>query len=633
MTTPADLRADRRRRLRAVGGNGLDTADLDHDGARLVLTFLNRVPDRVDARHVRIDAPAGSPPVHATGVARPGRDDPEWADHLVVNLDRALRSGRYTVTLVELDEHGHPDTRSLAEMDRMFTTVEVVADPQRDPAGQQTPDPAGTDAAAADPFRGEDYLARDFGDLRRVLLDQVGRTLPGWVERHEPDLMVALLELLAHVGDELSYFQDAVATEAYLQTARRRISVARHGRLVGYRMHHGCHARAWISLETPRDATEDVELDPTDTVFLAPGPEGGTEPLMFSPLPLIVSAPAIEPPDPDDHRRHTITVRPGHNRVGLWAWGESVAELPAGTTEAVLVDAAVDVDAILDDAVPDLDLGARILRLGPGSVLVLEEVEDGGPVPPDPSRRHPVRLTDVWHDDDPLYRAGLPLLRVRWSPDDALPFAFQLRAGAGARTVARANTVLVGHGRPADRAGEVLEGGSEEVVLPEPGLTWSVPWPDPRRVAAHQALRIRDLEERWRAQLERWRRRAAAGRPLSDDERRLLRRQLGPEVAARFGFDAPDDPAGDSAGLAAVLAGAGSLLAHRRRRLADLAQFALASGPLREPMIDELREDWGSDTGRPSRHGPPRRMGQRGRGPRPGSPHRAARPATLPSAH
>ena len=35
-------------------------------------------------------------------------------------------------------------------------------------------------------------------------------------------------------------------TEAYLDTARRRISVRRHVRLVDYPMHEGCNARAWV---------------------------------------------------------------------------------------------------------------------------------------------------------------------------------------------------------------------------------------------------------------------------------------------------------------------------------------------------------------------------------------------------
>ncbi len=58
-----------------------------------------------------------------------------------------------------------------------------------------------------------------------------------------PTSLVTLVELLAYAGDPLSYFQDAVATEAYLGTARRRASVRRHARLVDYPMHDGASAR------------------------------------------------------------------------------------------------------------------------------------------------------------------------------------------------------------------------------------------------------------------------------------------------------------------------------------------------------------------------------------------------------
>ena len=43
---------------------------------------------------------------------------------------------------------------------------------------------------------------------------------------------VALAELIAYVGDQLSYQQDAVATEAYITAARSRNSLHGHARLV-----------------------------------------------------------------------------------------------------------------------------------------------------------------------------------------------------------------------------------------------------------------------------------------------------------------------------------------------------------------------------------------------------------------
>jgi hypothetical protein len=86
-------------------------------------------------------------------------------------------------------------------------------------------------------------------ELRRLLLDRLALIMPGWHERNPADQEIALVELLAYVGDQLSYYQDAVATEAYLGTSRRRVSVRRHARLLDYVMHEGCNARAWIAIE------------------------------------------------------------------------------------------------------------------------------------------------------------------------------------------------------------------------------------------------------------------------------------------------------------------------------------------------------------------------------------------------
>ena len=94
-----------------------------------------------------------------------------------------------------------------------------------------------------------DYLAKDYASFRRLMLDRMSVLMPQWRERNAADLGVALVETLAYVGDHLSYQQDAMATEAYLGTARRRVSVRRHARLVDYSMHDGCNARAWVQVQ------------------------------------------------------------------------------------------------------------------------------------------------------------------------------------------------------------------------------------------------------------------------------------------------------------------------------------------------------------------------------------------------
>ena len=68
------------------------------------------------------------------------------------------------------------------------------------------------------------YLAKDYASFRQLILDRLALLVPDWKERNPADIGMVLVELLAYVGDHLSYQQDAIATEAYLGTARRRIS-------------------------------------------------------------------------------------------------------------------------------------------------------------------------------------------------------------------------------------------------------------------------------------------------------------------------------------------------------------------------------------------------------------------------
>ena len=102
-----------------------------------------------------------------------------------------------------------------------------------------------------------DYLAKDYSSFRRLMLDRLALTMPEWTERNPADLGVALVELLAYAADQLSYYQDEVATEAYLGTAHKRVSVRRHARLLDYHMHDGSNSRAWVCLSVTEGSGAD----------------------------------------------------------------------------------------------------------------------------------------------------------------------------------------------------------------------------------------------------------------------------------------------------------------------------------------------------------------------------------------
>ena len=109
-----------------------------------------------------------------------------------------------------------------------------------------------------------DYTARDFQSFRRLIFDRLALTMPEWHESHVPDIGVAITEVMAYVADHLAQFQDAVATEAYLSTARSRISARRHARLIDYPVDEGSNARTFLHFQVSRD----VELSPDDVFFV-----------------------------------------------------------------------------------------------------------------------------------------------------------------------------------------------------------------------------------------------------------------------------------------------------------------------------------------------------------------------------
>jgi hypothetical protein len=112
-----------------------------------------------------------------------------------------------------------------------------------------------------------DYLAKDYASFRRLMLDRMAVLMPQWKERNQADIGVMLVEALAYSADQLSYQQDAVATEAYLRTARKRISVRRHARLMDYFMSEGCNARTWVHL----DVSTDISSTDPDKPLIAKG--------------------------------------------------------------------------------------------------------------------------------------------------------------------------------------------------------------------------------------------------------------------------------------------------------------------------------------------------------------------------
>jgi hypothetical protein len=308
-------------------------------------------------------------------------------------------------------------------------------------------------------------MAKDYASFRQLLIDLIPAKVPEWTDRHEADLGMTLVELLAYEGDHISYAQDAVAQEMHLETARQRESVSRHVRLIDYPMHHGINAKAFVQLtadtagtiparslrcpeRTVRFLTRIGEpIDPTSSV--PPGPVIAHE----------LEARALGATDAAFEPVETTRVDPALNQVFIHTWGDADCCLPTGATAVDLV-------------------GEIPFELG--DLLLLEEVRGvstGLPQDADPRHRQVVRISALGDLDDdapladPLFTldpdadngvrprdAGLDPLavtRVHWDPQDALtfPLCVSTTDAAGnpvpAAAVARGNVVLVDHGATA----------------------------------------------------------------------------------------------------------------------------------------------------------------------------------------
>lgn len=286
-----------------------------------------------------------------------------------------------------------------------------------------------------------DYLARDYPRLRRLVLDRLSLLVPDWQERSAADLGVTLAELIAYVADQLAYQQDAVATEAYLNTARLRTSLRRHALLVDYHVHEGCNARVWLQL---RPSAAGVVLPRLGTRFYTrvPGlPPGRLLPDSPQDREALRSGTVIFEP------LHEATLDPAHDEMRFHTWGDARCCLPIGSTTATLA--------------------GHYPSLKPGDPLLLEEVKGpltGDACDADPRHRHVVRLTHVRafsHGDaepdapltDPL--SDERITEVSWHLEDALPFPLCLSSLSDHDhgevevvdvSVARGNLVLADHG-------------------------------------------------------------------------------------------------------------------------------------------------------------------------------------------
>jgi hypothetical protein len=392
-------------------------------GKKLLVTFLKDARSQsLSTAQVRITGGGPLAKVQAVKIDPAAAGAPRL---VTVELNAAGDFSTYTFTLVANANTGDPPDG----IDPQLASVDFSFKAGCETAGDCAPVSCCPPPVAVRPDI--NYLAKEFDGFNQVMLDRLSVLVPGWSESHAADMGVTLVEALAYAADHLSYQQDAAGTEAYLGTARSRISLRRHAKLVDYRLDDGANARAWIFVETTQDG---LNLNAGTQFFpRVPGLAAGIAPnsKQAAQLDSTMTYASLVP----------ATLSLDQNEIQFYTWGDAQCCLAPGSTRATLA--------------------GRIDSLQAGSVLVFEEKlgpRSGYPDDADVTKRWVVRLTRVQCTDflnrplqDPLTLAAIT--QIWWDVADALPFPLCISSVTDAAHGSRALAgVSVAHGNivPAD---------------------------------------------------------------------------------------------------------------------------------------------------------------------------------------
>ncbi len=342
----------RREDVRAASLFGLDYVEVgteegvgEDDHRTLQVWCLGKAPEKFEKENLVIVGGRRIRDVRIVDLRVVRLADLTRDDHLEIVVDKAGDFSLYTLSAVDVDAEGRSTETPMTGFDRRYSSVtfsfraSCPSDLDCKPECG-CPPPSHTEPDI-------NYLAKDYASFKQLMLDRLSLIMPEWHESHVPDLGITLVELLAYAGDYLSYYQDAVATEAYLGTARERISVRRHARLVDYRMHEGCNARTWLALET----SDKVDLNPANIFFITSYPHAPESVILAdTDLKNVPSSSyevfqALTRKLTEATIAQAITLYPAHNSIAFYPWGDCECCLAKGATCATLVDQWVDVAA------------------------------------------------------------------------------------------------------------------------------------------------------------------------------------------------------------------------------------------------------------------------------------------------
>jgi hypothetical protein len=452
----------RRQRRHAIGAHplltGIDFIETRHTGDGCIDIVLNFVPADDSVPH-KDPVPQGIEPRHVRIVDTATGED-SGLTPVRVSRPPAGRAGSVVVT-ARLPHGSNPADAHVTHalhlvgvpnVDSFFASA-TFSTGSRDELDYIGPDRPPMPVLEQIPQPHIDYLAKDYNSFRTLILDRLSQLVPDWTERNASDIGIALVEILAYAGDYLSYYQDAVGTEAYLETARRRVSVRRLARLLGYFVSDGCNARAWVHFQVANDT--------------------GTAPVILpEKLRLLTRLSGRDQAQlQDDEFENSdslglevfetmlpVRLYAEHNEMRLYSWGGEDFVIEPGTTEATL--------------------SGHLANLAAGDVVIFDEAlaeNSDSCSPVDWAAVHIARLLEVELATDPLN--GRPVTNIKWGASEAMQERIYVSCSnlESQSLVLRGNNVLADHGKtlPEETLPPVSQSSRYRPPLLASGLTFS----------------------------------------------------------------------------------------------------------------------------------------------------------------
>lgn len=265
-----------------------------------------------------------------------------------------------------------------------------------------------------------DYLAKDYNSFRDTMITAMSQRVPEWQATSEADLDMVLAELFSVAADELSDYQDRVMNEAYLASARKRVSIAQHSRLMDYHIHQGSQASTWLALEIGHDGVgqKSFELKPGLHVWTGATEEKSTVDFLSK-------------------YEKTQVVHQFLNSMALYTWpstsgSDTITTLKAGSTRADLklysrlypYDSPAPIEITTQAAAEEIRDLIRTTRVR--QLLIEEHLNPKTGFHPgrNPAKRQLLRLIPSGAEavHDPITNQWM--VRVRWDKRDRLQYDY-----------------------------------------------------------------------------------------------------------------------------------------------------------------------------------------------------------------